>query len=76
MDDMRARIAEDLGTVTGEIRHAMTAHGVQRMWVAPFEARPHGEDPLPPPAADALAALNTHDMPTFAAFWSGVFPPN
>jgi 4-alpha-glucanotransferase len=65
-------IGEDLGTVTPRIRHALAEHGVLRMYVAPFEARPDDPDPLPAAPEAALATLNTHDMPPFAAFWAGV----
>ncbi len=67
-------VGEDLGTVPCQVRAAMARHGVYRMYVLPFElARsPAGEAPgeiLRPVPADALACLNTHDMPPFAAFW-------
>ncbi|MEX0893977.1 MAG: 4-alpha-glucanotransferase [Gemmatimonadota bacterium] len=64
-------IGEDLGTVTDRIRHALAERHVLRMYVAPFEARPHEDHPLPDAPREALATLNTHDMPPFAAFWSG-----
>ena len=67
----RAAIAgEDLGTVPGYIRRAMRRHGLYGMYVAQYEARP-AAPPLPPVPPYALAGVNTHDMPTFAAFWAG-----
>jgi 4-alpha-glucanotransferase len=67
----RAAIAgEDLGTVPGYIRRAMRRHGLYGTYVAQYEARP-ATPPLPPVPPYALAGVNTHDMPTFAAFWAG-----
>ncbi len=64
-------IGEDLGTVPASVRRAMGRHGVRRMYVAQFE---FGTDATAAPARvppDAVASLNTHDMPPFAAFWRG-----
>ncbi|HEX5411605.1 MAG TPA: 4-alpha-glucanotransferase [Terriglobia bacterium] len=62
-------VGEDLGTVPGYVRPALARHKVQRMYVMQFEATPNPRRPLPEPQEDSLAALNTHDMPPFAAFW-------
>jgi 4-alpha-glucanotransferase len=63
-------VGEDLGTVPGEVRSGMRRHGVLRSYVVQYEAVP-GIDRIPEPSADALASMNTHDMPTFASFWRG-----
>jgi 4-alpha-glucanotransferase len=64
-----AIVGEDLGTVPRYVRPAMARHGIHRAYVAQYElSEEHGLDRVPP---NALAAVNTHDMPTFAAFWSG-----
>src|SRR5690606_32005644 len=34
-----------------------------------YEAQPDRDPPLPEPPPDAMASLNTHDMPPFAAYW-------
>jgi 4-alpha-glucanotransferase len=66
-------VGEDLGTVPGYIRPALARHKVQRMYVLQFEVSPNDRrKPLPEPSEDSLAALNTHDMPPFAAFWEGL----
>jgi 4-alpha-glucanotransferase len=65
-------VGEDLGTVTPEIRQALAANGILRMYVAQFEFAPESDPPIAAPAANAVAALNTHDLPTFAAFWAGL----
>ncbi|HEY0304886.1 MAG TPA: 4-alpha-glucanotransferase, partial [Longimicrobiales bacterium] len=64
-------VGEDLGTVPSEVRKSMKRHGVKRMFVVQFEA---GADhpPIRTPPADAVASLNTHDMPPFAAFWNAL----
>jgi len=63
---------EDLGTVPGYVRPAMKAHGLLRTYVAQREA---GNAGLPEPPAESVAALNTHDMPTWAGFWRGTDVP-
>jgi 4-alpha-glucanotransferase len=63
---------EDLGTVPRAVRPAMRRHGLLRTCVTRFE---RGWDPGRPLASmkiDGVAALQTHDMPTFAAFWRGL----
>jgi 4-alpha-glucanotransferase len=61
-------VGEDLGTVPGSVRPAMRSHGLLRTYVAQREA---GTGGLPEPPAESVAALNTHDMPTWAGFWRG-----
>jgi 4-alpha-glucanotransferase len=65
-------VGEDLGTVPGAVRPAMRAHGILRTYVAQREA---GSGGLPEPPAESVAALNTHDMPTWAGFWRGADVP-
>ncbi|MBF7083820.1 4-alpha-glucanotransferase [Desulfallas sp. Bu1-1] len=62
-------VGEDLGVVPGYIRTAMDRHRVYRMYILPFEISEvpgRGINPVP---ARALTAMNTHDMPPFAAYW-------
>jgi 4-alpha-glucanotransferase len=66
-------VGEDLGTVPGYVRPAMRAHGLLRTYVAQREA--DGTRGLPDPPAESVAALNTHDMPTWAGFWRGADVP-
>ncbi len=65
-----AVVGEDLGTVPDEVRQAMDDSGLARTWVLQLEmAEP---EPRPIGAAvptGALASLNTHDLPLFAAWW-------
>ncbi|HWN42740.1 MAG TPA: 4-alpha-glucanotransferase [Thermoanaerobaculia bacterium] len=60
-------VGENLGTVPPEIGEAMDRHGVLGMYVVQYELQP-GNQMRTPPACSA-ASLNTHDMPTFRAFW-------
>jgi 4-alpha-glucanotransferase len=66
-----ALVGEDLGTVPEGVRPAMARHGLFRLHVGQWHlpAQP-GEAPQPSPA-EAIASLNTHDMPTFAGWWCG-----
>jgi len=64
-------VGEDLGTVTPSIRRTMEEHAIQRMFVVQFEVDPDRSPPLSTPGPDAVASLNTHDLPTFAAWLPG-----
>ena len=57
-------VGEDLGTVPVYVPRMMKRRGLRRMFVVQY-------DPSGTPPASSVASINTHDMPTFAAFWSG-----
>jgi 4-alpha-glucanotransferase len=61
-------VGENLGTVPPEIDEAMDRHDVLGMYVVQYELQPGGQGVRTPPERSA-ASLNTHDMPTFRAFW-------
>jgi 4-alpha-glucanotransferase len=63
-------VGENLGTVPTEVEQAMDRHDIQGMYVVQYELQP-GSQGLRPPPARCAASLNTHDMPTFRAFWEG-----
>src|SRR5207302_3802256 len=65
-------VGEDLGIVPNSVRAAMARHAVRRMYVLEYELIPDPRQPLRPPPVEAVAGLNTHDMPPFAAFWDGL----
>lgn len=65
-------VGEDLGTVPGYVRLAMERFGLQRIYVFLTEVRPDAEPVIPEPIEDALACIETHDMPTFAAFFESL----
>jgi 4-alpha-glucanotransferase len=64
-------VGEDLGTVPGVVRRTMRAHAIHRTYVVQEELHPEEEQPVGALPEDALATMNTHDMPPFAMFWSG-----
>ena len=65
-------VGEDLGTVPPAVRPAMQKHDIHRLYIGQFEMEPNYERPFSPAAPGAIGSLNTHDMPTFAAFWTGL----
>lgn len=67
-------VGENLGTVPPEVNEAMERHGVRKMYVMQFEEPKGGK--LAAPERHAVASLNTHDMPPFAAHWKGADIPD
>jgi 4-alpha-glucanotransferase len=65
-------VGENLGTVHHSVDTSMSRHGIRGMYVGQFGVRPDAKKALDkiPPAT--VASLNTHDTPTFAAFWDGL----
>jgi 4-alpha-glucanotransferase len=64
-------VGENLGTVPPYVNSAMARHGLHGMHVSQFGVRTDPDDALDRPHGGTVASLNTHDTPTFAAFWSG-----
>ncbi len=64
-------IGENLGMVPPEVDAAMARHHMTHMYVAQYEAMGNPGGPLPPPAKNCMASLNTHDMPPLRAFLDG-----
>ncbi len=65
-----ALVGEDLGTVPEEVRPAMAKHNIHRLYIGQFEMKPDRNDPYTWVPGGSVASLNTHDLPTFAAFWT------
>jgi 4-alpha-glucanotransferase len=65
-------VGEDLGTVPDEIRQAMDRHRLAGMYVAQFEMPSWPGADLGNPSPGSLAALNTHDTPTFTGYLRGL----
>jgi 4-alpha-glucanotransferase len=65
-------IGENLGTVPSYVNRKMARHHLHRMYVLQYALGPDQQQPLQPVPAETVASLNTHDMPTFAAFWDGL----
>ncbi len=65
-------VGEDLGTVPGEVRHEMAARNVYSYRVLLFEKHWDGRFLRPEEyPRRAIATATTHDLPTFAGYWSG-----
>jgi 4-alpha-glucanotransferase len=65
-------VGENLGTVPPEVNEAMERHGILGMYVLQYELAPGAPGLARTPPAATVASLNTHDMPTFTAFWEGL----
>jgi len=65
-------VGEDLGTVPPEVESALNRHAVSGMYVVQYELRPDPALPIRPVPPTTVASVNTHDMPPFASFWSGL----
>lgn len=69
----RARIVgENLGTVPAEVDEALDRHAIDELYVLQYETNPDKGPSLRPVPASAVASVNTHDMPQFAAYWQGL----
>ncbi len=66
-----AIVGEDLGTVPPPVRPAMRRHGLRRTWAVQRELASDPDGAFTAVPAASAAALNTHDHPTFAGWWSG-----
>jgi 4-alpha-glucanotransferase len=62
-------VGENLGTVPPEVYESMDRHEILGMYVVQYELQP--QQGLREPPARSVASLNTHDMPTFRAYWEG-----
>jgi 4-alpha-glucanotransferase len=68
-------VGEDLGTVPRQVRPAMARHGLHRMYVVQYELDEldsHPQAALRQVPSNAVASINTHDMPPFRRFWQGL----
>ncbi len=62
-------VGENLGTVPKEVNSAMRHHGVRQLCVVEYELESEHENILESNDGRCVASLNTHDCPTFAAWW-------
>jgi 4-alpha-glucanotransferase len=65
-------VGENLGTVPTYVNTTMARHHLHRMYVVQYELTPASGGVLRPVPRDAVASLNTHDMPPFMAYWQGL----
>ncbi|MBW2068150.1 MAG: 4-alpha-glucanotransferase [Deltaproteobacteria bacterium] len=65
-----AVVGEDLGTVPEIVRSEMAARKLFSCKVLYFEKKPDGTFKSPREYPEySIASINTHDLPTFAAYW-------
>jgi 4-alpha-glucanotransferase len=64
-------VGEDLGIVPSYVRPTMARHGLHRMYILHYELIDNASSALRSIPRQAIASLNTHDMPPFATFWQG-----
>ena len=65
-------IGEDLGTVTDEVREALSRFGILSYRLFYFEKDRDGRFRLPDQyPRQAVVSSTTHDLPTLAGFWTG-----
>lgn len=67
-------IGEDLGTVTDEMRGVLHDYGLLSYRIVYFSKHWHGDHSFIAPSdypAQSLVTVSTHDLPTFAGYWTG-----
>jgi 4-alpha-glucanotransferase len=64
-------VGENLGSVPAYVNAALRRHNIQQMFVVQYELESDLRRALKAVPADALAGVNTHDMPPFAGWWDG-----
>jgi 4-alpha-glucanotransferase len=64
-------IGEDMGTVPPAVRPAMRRHGVYGMYCLYFDSQVEQGGAFRPPSRRQAACVNTHDLPSFAAYCRG-----
>jgi 4-alpha-glucanotransferase len=65
-------VGENLGTVPTYVNTTMARHHLYRMYVMQYELVPASSGSPRAVPRNAVASLNTHDMPSFAAYWQGL----
>ncbi len=68
-------VGENLGIVPEEVNVGMRAHNIHQLFVLQYELPTNAMKNIRSVPADAVAGLNTHDMPPFAAYWEGLDIP-
>lgn len=63
-------VGENLGLVPPEVNEGLAEHGVSGMYVQLFEFTGDAEQPAKTPPRESIASFSTHDLPTFAAYWT------
>lgn len=68
-------VGENLGIVPPEVNAGMREHHVHQLFVLQYELPTNAMKNIRSVPTDAVASLNTHDMPPFAAYWEGLDIP-
>jgi 4-alpha-glucanotransferase len=63
-------VGENLGLVPPEVNEGLAEHGVCGMYVQLFEFTGEADQPAKAPPSESIASFSTHDLPTFAAYWT------
>jgi 4-alpha-glucanotransferase len=63
-------VGENLGLVPPEVTEGMREHGISGMYVQMFNLTGSPDAPMTLPEASEIAAFATHDLPSFAAYWT------
>jgi alpha-1,4-glucan:alpha-1,4-glucan 6-glycosyltransferase/4-alpha-glucanotransferase len=63
-------VGEDLGTVDAALRRAVTKQGIRRSYVVELSIPAKGRKVLAAPAPASVASFATHDLATFAGWWT------
>jgi 4-alpha-glucanotransferase len=58
--------------VPAYVNAAISQHAIRATHVGQFNIQPDPNEAYEQPAPMVAASLNTHDLPTFAAFWEGL----
>jgi 4-alpha-glucanotransferase len=64
-------VGENLGTVPPYVNASLAKHKIHGMHVSQFTISANPSNALSEVPAGNIASLDTHDTPTFAAFWNG-----
>ncbi|MBI4431051.1 MAG: 4-alpha-glucanotransferase [Candidatus Omnitrophica bacterium] len=68
-------VGENLGIVPAEVNKSMRKHNIQELFVLQYELPTTAMKDIREIPDDAVASLNTHDMPPFRAYWDGLDIP-
>ena len=63
-------VGENLGLVPPEVDDGLREHGIAGMYVQMFNFTGNQDAPMKRPEPSDVAAFATHDLPTFAAYWT------
>jgi 4-alpha-glucanotransferase len=63
-------VGENLGLVPPEVTEGLREHGIAGMYVQMFNLTGNPEAPTRRPEASEVASFATHDLPSFAAYWT------